>query len=108
MKCGVCGGSGELPDVTSDTYTKIINYLNAKVGANFQSSCKNTRKLIRARMNDGAKYEDFISVVDNKCKEWGSKPDMCRYLTPSTLFGTKFKQYTQTITPKPIANQVAY
>ena len=107
MKCGVCGGSGELPDATSETYQRIINYLNAKVGTQFEASCKNTRKLIRARMNDGATYDDFVLVIDNKHKEWAAKPDMCKYLTPSTLFGTKFKQYKHTIIPIQI-RQVAY
>ena len=107
MKCGTCGGSGELPDATSATYQKIINYLNAKVGAKFEADCKNTRKLIRARMNDGAAFEDFVLVIDNKHKEWAAKPDMCKYLTPSTLFGAKFKQYKHTIIPIQI-NQVSY
>jgi hypothetical protein len=32
-------------------------------------------------------------VIDKKAKQWKDNPDMCKFLRPETLFGTKFEGY---------------
>ena len=71
---------------------KIILYLNEKAKTNYRSNSKNTIKHIKARFNEKYTVEDFIKVIDIKCKEW-LNTDMEKYLRPETLFGTKFESY---------------
>lgn len=74
-------------------YLKIIDYLNEKCGTNFRPQTKKTQQFVQARMNDGYTVEDFMTVIDNKSREWKNDPKMCIYLRPETLFGTKFESY---------------
>ena len=70
----------------------IVAYLNMVCGTNYKYQTANTRKHIRARLNEGFDYEDFQTVIDKKSKEWLNSP-MEKYLRPDTLFGTKFESY---------------
>ncbi|WP_407399613.1 phage replisome organizer N-terminal domain-containing protein [Treponema sp.] len=73
-------------------YISIVDYLNAKAGTKFKPGSDKTRRLIRARWNEGFRLDDFKTVIENKCKSWlGS--DMEKFLRPETLFGTKFESY---------------
>ena len=79
-------------------YDKIVNRLNELTGASFWSDSQNTRKLIKARFNEGATENDFMIVIEKMNYLWNREPkkgekDMRLYLRPSTLFGTKFEQY---------------
>jgi uncharacterized phage protein (TIGR02220 family) len=74
-------------------YDEIINYLNEKAGTKYRSQVDATRRLIRARYNDGFNLEDFKKVIDYKVSEWKEDFRMKMYLRPSTLFGTKFENY---------------
>ena len=74
-------------------YDEIINYLNEKAGTKYRSQVEATRRLIRARFNDGFNIEDFKKVIDYKVAEWKEDFRMKMYLRPSTLFGTKFENY---------------
>lgn len=74
-------------------YSKIINYLNQKTGAHYRDHSKATQRLIKARWNEGFKTEDFQKVIDVKTYEWLNDANMCKYLRPETLFGTKFEGY---------------
>lgn len=74
-------------------YSKIINYLNQKTGAHYRDNSKATQRLIKARWNEGFKPEDFKKVIDIKTYEWLNDANMCKYLRPETLFGTKFEGY---------------
>jgi len=74
-------------------YEKIIDYLNKKIGSHYRSSSKSTRRLIKARYNDGFADIDFKTVIDKKCSEWLRDANMRQYLRPETLFGTKFETY---------------
>lgn len=81
-------------------YKEIIDYLNDKAGTNFRSTSQDTRKHIRARIDEGYTLEDFKRVIDVKVSQWGKEPrpgekDMRGYLRPNTLFGTKFEGYLQ-------------
>lgn len=71
----------------------IVGHLNEKIGAKYQPSSKETQKLIRARMDDGFKVEDFVTVINKKSAQWKGDAKMQEYLRPSTLFGTKFESY---------------
>ena len=74
-------------------YEKIIDYLNKKIGSHYRSSSKSTRRLIKARYNEGFTDIDFKTVIDKKCSEWLRDANMRQYLRPETLFGTKFETY---------------
>ncbi|POP33909.1 hypothetical protein C3R19_27735, partial [Blautia producta] len=73
-------------------YKEIVEYLNMRTGKSFQVGSKDTRRLIRARINDGFTFDDFRRVIDIKSAEWKGA-DMDKYLRPATLFGTKFEGY---------------
>ena len=70
----------------------IINYLNSKAMTNYRATSQTTKKHINARLKEGFKFDDFVTVIDNKTKEW-MNTDMEKYLRPETLFGTKFESY---------------
>lgn len=78
-----------------DKYTveskTVIDLLNRKTGKSFRYSESNL-KHIRARFNEGAKMEDFETVIDRKYKQWHGT-DMAKFLRPETLFGSKFDSY---------------
>ena len=82
----------ELEDNMSGLHRRIIDYLNEKAEKNFRYGKEHIR-LIDARINAGAKEEDFYKVIDNKCADWKDDPKMDEYLRPQTLFGTKFDSY---------------
>lgn len=88
---------GLAPDHTSEKekipYQEVITYLNEKAGKNFRVSSAKTKKLIRARFNDGFTLDDFKRVIDTKVFTWGNDAKMSAYLRPETLFGTKFEGY---------------
>lgn len=70
----------------------IIDYLNKKLDSNYKYDSKKTTELIKARLNQGFKEEDFYKVIDKKYNEWNDS-EMAIYLRPTTLFGTKFEDY---------------
>lgn len=74
-------------------YSEIIAYLNKKAGTHYRASSKATQRMIKARWHEGFKLEDFQKVIDIKTAEWLDNEDMCKYLRPETLFGTKFEGY---------------
>lgn len=69
----------------------VIDLLNRKTGKSFRYSESNL-KHIRARFSEGAKMEDFETVIDRKYKQWHGT-DMAKFLRPETLFGSKFDSY---------------
>ena len=74
-------------------YKEIIDYLNLKVNANYRSSTRKTKELIKARFNEGFTINDFKTVIDKKTIEWINDNKFKVYLRPETLFGTKFESY---------------
>lgn len=71
----------------------IIEYLNQKVGTHYRPTSYENKKLIKARLNEGATVDDFKTVIDKKVDEW-LNTDMKRYLRPKTLFApTHFDDY---------------
>ena len=76
-------------------YKKIISYLNEKAGSEYSHTTSATKRFIKARWNEGHREKDFFIVIENKCSEWRTNPNMIQYLRPQTLFGTKFESYLQ-------------
>lgn len=73
-------------------YIQVLEYLNHKTGRHYKPTEK-AKKLIGARIKEGATLEDFKIVIDKKCADWLQDEKMARYLRPETLFGTKFDGY---------------
>ena len=73
-------------------YEEIVDYLNQKAGTRYKHSSEDTRKHIRARVNDGYTLDDFKAVIDHKVAEWKGT-EWEKFLRPSTLFGSKFEGY---------------
>lgn len=80
-------------------YKKILDYLNQKTGKDYRNVPGN-QDLIRARWNDGFRFDDFKKVIDIKVAEWkgtgvtfSSGKLAENYLQPSTLFSRKFDKY---------------
>lgn len=74
-------------------YVEIIDYLNRSCDTKFRASTQKTKSLIRARWNEGFRFEHFTQVIHQKKIQWLNDPKMGKYLRPETLFGTKFESY---------------
>lgn len=74
-------------------YKEIIDYLNEKAGTQYRYKSQKTKEKIKARYNEGFTSDNFKKVIDIKCDEWLSDPNMCKYIRPETLFGNKFESY---------------
>lgn len=73
----------------------IVIILNEILNSNYKSKSEKTKKLIRARLNEGFSIDDFRSVITFKNKQWGSDAKMREFLRPETLFSNKFESYLQ-------------
>ncbi|WP_226570328.1 phage replisome organizer N-terminal domain-containing protein, partial [Bacillus stratosphericus] len=71
----------------------IIDLLNKVTGKSFRHTSAATQRLIKARWNDGFRFEDFKTVILTKTHQWLKNDQMNKYLQPTTLFGTKFEGY---------------
>ena len=80
-------------DIYSREVEEIIAYLNEICGTSYKASSKETKRLIKARLNDGYTVDDFKAVIYKKAKQWKDDQKMCGFLRPQTLFGTKFESY---------------
>lgn len=76
-----------------DHVEEIVDHLNQRAGTHYKATTANTRKLIKARLNEGFTVDDIKLVIDKKCAEWLNNPAMVAYLRPETLFGNKFEGY---------------
>lgn len=74
-------------------YDDVINYLNRRASTHYKPTTPNTKKLIKARSNEGFTLDDFKAVIDKKCADWLGNGEMVRFIRPQTLFGTKFESY---------------
>lgn len=84
--------SPRVENENKDVIKDVITYLNSKLNTKYQYTAEYINKHINARLNEGFKYEDFVTVIDKKYKEWYGT-DMAKYLRPETLFSPKFQQY---------------
>ena len=77
------------------TVHEVIAHMNKRSGAQYRTDSIKTRRLVRARYNEGYRLEDFIRVIDTKCRQWKGT-DMAKYIRPSTLFSQgHFEEYLQ-------------
>jgi predicted phage replisome organizer/uncharacterized phage protein (TIGR02220 family) len=84
-------------------YDEIIAYLNEKCSSRYRAT-DSTKKLIRARMEEGFTKDDCFTVIDNKVKTWKGT-EWEKYLRPSTLFNaSKFQGY---LNEKPVEKKHA-
>lgn len=81
---------GQTDDVP---YKTVVDYLNQAIDSKFKSTSEATKKLIKARHNEGFTLEDFKQVIDNKVADWKKDKKMAKFLRPQTLFGNKFEAY---------------
>lgn len=75
-----------------EIYENIVSYLNMVCGTKYKHTSKSTQKHINGRLKEGYTEDDFRTVIDKKSKEWLGT-DMEKYLSPDTLFGSKFEKY---------------
>lgn len=71
-------------------YKEIIDYLNEVTGKNLKHTTNLTRKNIKARWNEGFRFDDFKKAIDNSYKFWNSKGDLTN-MKPRTLFNSDFE-----------------
>ena len=80
-------------EAQDDTPVRVIEYLNDKAKRKFPAKGKNLT-LVKARIAEGATFEQLTGVVDLKCHAWLNDPKMHEFIRPATLFGQeKFAQY---------------
>ena len=102
--CPYCGSKLDEKGCTYNRsnipYKEIVSYLNERLGTRYRSSTQKTRKMIKARWNEGFRLQDFKDVIDKKAVEWIGNKEMEKYLRPVTLFSTKFESYLNQISVK--------
>lgn len=86
-------------------YETIVEHLNLKTGKNFKHQTPATRKLIKARWNEGNELDEFKKVIDTMVHNWKDDLKMKGYLQPSTLFSTKFENYLNQEKKQTFTNQ---
>jgi len=74
-------------------YQEIIDYLNGVASKDFKADMKATKKLIKARWDEGYRLEDFKSVIDIMSSKWKNDRKFNDFLRPQTLFSDKFESY---------------
>ena len=79
----------------SDEIMTILKDLNNRIKSKkgFSPLAQCNQNLIKARMSEGFKVENFITVNEKKVKQWLHDPEMSKYLRPATLYGNKFDGY---------------
>lgn len=81
------------PDSIADEVKTIVGYLNEKTKSTYRTTTRETKRLIKARLNEGFTVDDFKTVIDKKTAAWFNDTKMKNYLRPTTLFGPKFEEY---------------
>ena len=75
--------------------SQIIDHLNSITGMSYRTSSKETRSLIKSRLNEGFTVEDFKKVNEIKTRKWLNNDNRI-YLRPITLYrASKFEGYIQ-------------
>lgn len=83
-----------------DPVEEVVDHLNRRAGTHYKATTANTRKLIKARLNEGFSVADIKLVIDKKCADWLNNPKMAQFLRPDTLFGTKLEGYLNAKAPQ--------
>lgn len=86
----------------SPLVAEVIDKLNSATGCSYKATTKETAKAISGRLSEGYTVDDFKAVIDAKVAEWGSDPNMRKYLTPKTLFRqSNFERYVNALKVSP-------
>ncbi|MGE1234032.1 phage replisome organizer N-terminal domain-containing protein [Bacillus altitudinis] len=80
-------------DESEIPFKLVTDLLNQMSDKNYRHTTPKTQQLIKARWNEGFRFDDFKKVILAKCFEWRDNPDMSKFLRPETIFGTKFEGY---------------
>lgn len=78
-------------------YEAIIEDFNHVFDSGYKPDTSETKKLIRARWNEGFTLDDFKLVHRKMKKAWGSNSKMAEFLRPQTLYTGKFDSYLNRI-----------
>ena len=79
---------------TEELITRVINYMNKRLGSNYSTKTKETRRLIGIRIKEEeAGPDDFKDVIDFLYFKWKDDPEMSPYLRPHTMFNGKMQGY---------------
>lgn len=85
-------------DIYDDDIKDIVSYLNKSTGKHFSATSTTTRKLIHARLVNGATPQDLKDVIDLKVHQWADNDRMRKYLRPNTLFReSNFENYIEEV-----------
>ena len=98
------GNTGLSPAVTRHRvpYAEIVEHLNNAAGTFFDHKAQTTRALIKARWTEGKTLQQFLDVIDDRCRAWLTDERMRQYLRPATLFNaTKMESYLGGLNAKP-------
>jgi uncharacterized phage protein (TIGR02220 family) len=90
-----------------ELYEMVIADLNAVTGKEYKYTSEETKRLIRARWNQGFDLGDFRHVHRVKFYDWDRDPSRNQYLRPKTLYGTKFEGYRNQKMPHPMKGFVS-
>lgn len=71
----------------------IVEDLNNILNTKYKYMSGKTKKLIRARLNEGFGLDDFKQVHRKMLRVWGCDEKMVKYLRPETLYSPKFEGY---------------
>jgi len=80
---------------SNELIKEVVNHLNLINNSKYKHTTDNTRKHIKARINDGYTFDDFKLVIEYKVYEWKNDEKMRKFIRPETLFGSKFESYLQ-------------
>jgi uncharacterized phage protein (TIGR02220 family) len=69
----------------------VVDYLNKKINSKHKHTTNETIKIIKARYNEGFKFNEFITVIDNAYNHWSNNGEDYSSMKPSTLFNGKFE-----------------
>lgn len=74
-------------------YKKFFEFFKETTGKKYTAT-NNNKKLINARLNEGATKQDFYLITKHKAIQWKNDDVMNKWLKPSTLFIPKhFEDY---------------
>ncbi|WP_324177319.1 conserved phage C-terminal domain-containing protein [Ligilactobacillus salivarius] len=74
-------------------YKKFFDFFKETTGKKYTAT-NNNKKLINARLNEGATKQDFYLITKHKAIQWKDSEKMNNWLKPNTIFSSKhFEDY---------------
>lgn len=81
--------------ISDEVCNIILNDLSARKESRLLKLNPDRRKLIKKVFNQGYEINDFIEVNRCMCNKWKNDKEMRDYLTPETLYSSKFTKYRE-------------